>query len=447
MTDVNDFKSEIKKLKYENNWLKRHLEKTSKELTETSKEKEQLMKEYCELEQYVKILVGDCLAKNKKIEDLLKNESKTTGMVEIKPDEDENLEEFYPTYDALQCEICQSIKKTKQEFLEHLNEKHSGMIDEEVLVTLKSDILKNQKKSALEIKYVSNETLISTAPLSNSLSTTSGLEIGNSDNIIDELQSAPETDSTDAEQENIIPNEAIPDIHTKTMAVLEAEVILAAVAAMSSDNIIDELQLAPETDSTNAEQENMANPSTSPNATQVLPSSPEHSKVISQPRINCLPDVENEPKTKEHPIQDLPDKKSPENICSSQIYSEANEAIAQVVDELNQRQTCKLTPEESLKCQKDNRDSNETFDKVIMDSSTSDVTDINNLIANLQPDWNNMETLGYIDINTVPDIVQKNNVVAKVEVIQTKTKKKVKSSKKSGKAEYKCDQCLSLIHI
>ena len=35
------------------------LSKTSKELTETSKEKEQLMKEYCELEKYVKILVNN----------------------------------------------------------------------------------------------------------------------------------------------------------------------------------------------------------------------------------------------------------------------------------------------------------------------------------------------------------------------------------------------------
>ena len=67
-------------------------------------------------------------------------------MVEVEP-EDEDMEEVFPTIGPYQCEICQIITDTKVEFVEHIEGKHSDVVDEEVLLSLKSDIRKSKKKN------------------------------------------------------------------------------------------------------------------------------------------------------------------------------------------------------------------------------------------------------------------------------------------------------------
>ena len=63
-------------------------------------------------------------------------------------DDDEDMEEVFPTIGPYQCEICQMITDTKAEFVGHIEEKHKGVVDEEVLNSLKSDIRKSKKKAA-----------------------------------------------------------------------------------------------------------------------------------------------------------------------------------------------------------------------------------------------------------------------------------------------------------
>merc|ERR1712051_603023 len=60
---------------------------------------------------------------------------------------DEDMEEVFPTIGPYQCEICQIITDTKVEFVEHIEGKHSDVVDEEVLLSLKSDIRKSKKKN------------------------------------------------------------------------------------------------------------------------------------------------------------------------------------------------------------------------------------------------------------------------------------------------------------
>ena len=57
--------------------------------------------------------------------------------------EDEDMEEDL----IYQCEICQIITDTKVEFVEHIEEKHSDVWDEEVLLSLKSEIRKSKKEN------------------------------------------------------------------------------------------------------------------------------------------------------------------------------------------------------------------------------------------------------------------------------------------------------------
>ena len=61
-------------------------------------------------------------------------------------DDDDDVEEVFPTIGPYQCEICQVITDTKSEFVEHIEEKHKGIVDEDVLKSLKSDIRKSKKK-------------------------------------------------------------------------------------------------------------------------------------------------------------------------------------------------------------------------------------------------------------------------------------------------------------
>jgi len=63
-------------------------------------------------------------------------------------DEDEDMEEIFPAVGPYQCEICQKITDTKQEFVDHIKNYHIHVVDEEVLRSLESDLRKNKKKAA-----------------------------------------------------------------------------------------------------------------------------------------------------------------------------------------------------------------------------------------------------------------------------------------------------------
>jgi len=62
-------------------------------------------------------------------------------------DEDEDMEEIFPTVGPYQCEICQKITDTKQEFVDHIKKYHIDVVDEEVLRSLESDLRKSRKKA------------------------------------------------------------------------------------------------------------------------------------------------------------------------------------------------------------------------------------------------------------------------------------------------------------
>jgi len=61
-------------------------------------------------------------------------------------DADENEEEIFPSLGPYQCEICQEITDTKQEFVAHIKALHKDMVDEAVLRSLESDLKKRKKK-------------------------------------------------------------------------------------------------------------------------------------------------------------------------------------------------------------------------------------------------------------------------------------------------------------
>ena len=47
-----------------------------------------------------------------------------------------------------QCEICQKITDTKQDFVDHIKKFHINVVDGEVLKSLESDLKKSRKKAA-----------------------------------------------------------------------------------------------------------------------------------------------------------------------------------------------------------------------------------------------------------------------------------------------------------
>jgi len=55
-------------------------------------------------------------------------------------------EEIFPSMGPYQCEICQEITDTKQEFVAHIKALHKDMVDEAVLRSLESDLKKRKKK-------------------------------------------------------------------------------------------------------------------------------------------------------------------------------------------------------------------------------------------------------------------------------------------------------------
>ena len=68
-------------------------------------------------------------------------------ILEVEPGEDEDMEEVFPTWPThpgpYQCEICQAIRETKLGFVNHIESKHSDVLDEEVLFSMKSDLCKS----------------------------------------------------------------------------------------------------------------------------------------------------------------------------------------------------------------------------------------------------------------------------------------------------------------
>jgi len=59
-------------------------------------------------------------------------------------------EEIFPSLGPYQCEICQSITDTKQEFVAHIKALHKDMVDEAVLNSLESDLKKRKKKEVIK---------------------------------------------------------------------------------------------------------------------------------------------------------------------------------------------------------------------------------------------------------------------------------------------------------
>ena len=52
----------------------------------------------------------------------------------------------------MQCEICQNITNTKQEFVEHIKDNHRDIVDEEVLNSLERDLQKSKRRADREQK-------------------------------------------------------------------------------------------------------------------------------------------------------------------------------------------------------------------------------------------------------------------------------------------------------
>ena len=64
------------------------------------------------------------------------------------PDDFEFEEEVFPSIGPYQCEICQVITDTKGEFIIHIIAKHREILDEDVIRSLKSDVVKSAIKES-----------------------------------------------------------------------------------------------------------------------------------------------------------------------------------------------------------------------------------------------------------------------------------------------------------
>jgi hypothetical protein len=74
------------------------------------------------------------------------------GRCEVQEGEESELEVF-PSFGPYQCEICQAIIDTKQEFVRHIKALHRGQVDEAVLLALQSDLKKRRRKERKRSKY------------------------------------------------------------------------------------------------------------------------------------------------------------------------------------------------------------------------------------------------------------------------------------------------------
>lgn len=59
---------------------------------------------------------------------------------------------MFPSIGPYQCEICQNITQTKQEFVDHIKDNHRDVVDEEVLQSLEKDLQKSRRKAEREQK-------------------------------------------------------------------------------------------------------------------------------------------------------------------------------------------------------------------------------------------------------------------------------------------------------
>ena len=73
-------------------------------------------------------------------------------------DSDDDEEEVFPSIGPYQCEICQEITKTKEEFVNHIKTLHIDVVDEEVLRSLESDLKKSKKRKLKQQKTSSGDT-------------------------------------------------------------------------------------------------------------------------------------------------------------------------------------------------------------------------------------------------------------------------------------------------
>lgn len=71
-------------------------------------------------------------------------------LVEVSKEDEEDDEEIFPSIGPYQCEICQNITNTKQEFVDHIKKFHRNVVDEGVLVSLENDLKKSKLKKARE---------------------------------------------------------------------------------------------------------------------------------------------------------------------------------------------------------------------------------------------------------------------------------------------------------
>jgi len=80
-----------------------------------------------------------------------KQNHKVKKVEKVDPDlkkarEKDDNEEIFPTVGPYQCEICQKISHTKQEFVDHIKALHKDIVDASVLRTLEADLRKRKKK-------------------------------------------------------------------------------------------------------------------------------------------------------------------------------------------------------------------------------------------------------------------------------------------------------------
>ncbi len=71
----------------------------------------------------------------------------TNGVDDLDEVGDDEVEVF-PSIGPYQCEICQAITNTKQDFVEHIKKNHRNIVDEEVLRSLEHDLKISKKKAA-----------------------------------------------------------------------------------------------------------------------------------------------------------------------------------------------------------------------------------------------------------------------------------------------------------
>eukprot|EP00093_Oithona_nana_P002261 02261.XXX_4252_2358_1 [CDS] Oithona nana genome sequencing. len=85
-------------------------------------------------------------AENSPLSKVSKGRKKATPAKKVEEPVEDDTEEVFPTIGPYQCEICQMITDTKVDFVAHIKAKHRDVVDDEVLLSLESDIRKSNKK-------------------------------------------------------------------------------------------------------------------------------------------------------------------------------------------------------------------------------------------------------------------------------------------------------------